>query len=98
MTKQAKRINGFTVEVFESVRAGKVWFIVRFQDYPGAKAEADSLSDALDRLRKKWEHIATAYENSGLKPPRPTRTRRKENINRTLRWIASRPPLPLDLL
>lgn len=96
--KQAKRIDGFQVEVFESVRAGKVWFIVRLQDYPNAMAEADSLCDALGKLRKKWEEISIAYQSSGLKPPKPIRNRRKERIKRTLRWLASRPLFPSDLL
>ncbi len=67
--KQIKRIDGFKVEVFESVRAGKVWFAVRFNDYPSAKAEASSLPDALDKLRLAWEEVKRVYQNQGLQPP-----------------------------
>jgi hypothetical protein len=96
--KQVRGIDGFKVEVFESVRAGRVWFTVRLTDYPSAKSEANSLPDAVEQLRLAWNEIKRTYQNQGLKPPRPQRSRGNYRALRTLRWLAARPPLPPDIL
>jgi hypothetical protein len=96
--KNLKKIDNFKVEVFESVRAGRVWFTVRLHDYPSAMAEGAVLSDALEQLSQKWDEIKIAYINSGLKPPEPRRIRRNENIKRTLSRLASRPPYSPEFL
>lgn len=96
--KQIKRIDGFKVEVFESVRAGNVWFAVRLTDYPSAKAEANSLPDALEKLRLAWEEVKRVYQNQGLQPPKPPRSRRNDRALTTIRWLASRPPLSPEIL
>lgn len=96
--KQVKRIDGFKVDVFESVRTGKVWFAVRLTDYPSAKAEANSLPDALEKLRLAWDDVKRIYLDQGLKPPRPPRSRGNYHALRTLRWLASRPPLSPEVL
>ncbi len=96
--KQMKRIDGFKVEVFESVRGGKVWFLARLTDYPSAKAEANSLPDALAQLGKTWDDIKVAYRDQGLKLPRPPRSRGNHRALKMLRWLASRPLLSPDVL
>lgn len=96
--KEIKRIEGFKVDVLESVRAGKIWFTVRFTYYPGANAEAGSLPDAVAQLRHKWEDIKAAYRNGGLEPPKPPRSRGNQRALKTLRWLTSRPPLSPDVL
>lgn len=98
MMTRIARIDGFKVEVFESVRSGKVYFAVRLIDYPSAKAEANSLSNALVQLRLKWIEIKEAYQNQRFKPPRPPRSRGNQRALATLRWLASRPPLSPDIL
>lgn len=96
--KQMKRIDGFKVEVFESVRGGKVWFLARLTDYPSAKSEANSLADALVQLGKTWDDIKVAYRDQGLKPPKPPRSRGNQRALKMLRWLASRPPLSPNVL
>ncbi|GAB3441599.1 hypothetical protein NX773_17965 [Massilia solisilvae] len=96
--KEIKQIEGFKVEVLESVRSGKVWFTVRFMDYSSAKAEASSLPDAVAELGKQWEDIKAAYREAGLKPPKPPRSRGNQRTLKTIRWLASRPPLSPDVL
>lgn len=96
--KQIARIDGFRVEVFESVRGGKVWFFARFPDYPSAKVEANSLPDALSQLRQAWDQIKAAYRGQGLQPPRPPRGRSNDRKLKLLRLLASRPPESTDFL
>lgn len=96
--KQIKRIDGFKVEVFESVRAGKVWFAVRLTDYPSAKAEANSLPAALEKLRLAWAEVKRVYQNQGLQPPNPPHSRRNDRTLKKIRWLASRPPLSPKVL
>lgn len=89
--KKAKRIDGFSVEILESVRGAQVWFLARIVDPPIASAKATSREEAYAALELKWESVKTAYRQSNLPIPRPPRSRGNKRIVDSLRKLASRP-------
>ncbi len=89
--KKVKRIEGFNVEILESVQGGRVWFLARIVDPPIASAKATSREEAYSALELKWESVKKAYRQSNLPIPIPPRGRGNKRILETLRMLASRP-------
>jgi len=89
--KKAKHIGGFTVEVLETMRDGRVWFTARILDPYISSAPCASSEEAHSALALKWESVNTAYRNSNLPIPKPPRSRGNKRMLDTLRRLARRP-------
>lgn len=95
--KKAKRIGGFSVEILESVRHGRVWFTARIADPYISGPPCVSSEEAHSALALKWESVKAAYRNSNLPIPKPPRSRGNKRMLDTLRRLSSR-PFPTSIL
>jgi len=88
--KKALRIDGFTVEIFPTVRRGCTSWTAWLQEQPSARAEAGGYEDALAALRTKWDEIKAAYRDANLPVPTPARRRGNKRILDTIRKLGER--------
>ena len=89
--KKAKRIGGFAVVIFESVRDGQVWFTARILDPYVSAPPCKSSEEAHAALAQKWESVREAYKASSLPIPKAPRSRSNRRTLEMLRRLASRP-------
>ena len=89
--KKTNRIDGFNVEVLESVRDGRVWFTARIVDLNICGTCSATSKEAFSALSLKWESVKAAYQKCNLPVPKPVRSQGNKRILAKLRKIASRP-------
>lgn len=89
--KKTHRIEGFSVEVMESVRDGRVWFTARIVDLNISGSRSATSEQAFSTLSLKWELVKAAYKNSNLPVPKAERSQGNKRILAKLRKLASRP-------
>ena len=95
--KNAKCIDGFSVEILESVRDGRVWFAARIVEPYIIGTKCISCEEAHASLAIKWESVKIAYVNSNLPVPKPPPRRGDKRMLDKLRDLASR-PFPTSIL
>lgn len=88
--KKALKIDGFTIEIFLSVRRGSTYWTAWLQDHPCARAEAVGYVEVITALQTSWEHIKAAYRDANLPVPRPARRRGNKRILDKIRALSER--------
>ena len=89
--KKTNRIDGFNVEVLESVRHGRVWFMARIVDLNICGASSATSEEAIATLSLKWELVKVAYQKCNLPVPKPVRSQGNKRILAKLRKLACQP-------
>jgi hypothetical protein len=89
--KKKNRIDGFNVEVLESVRDGRVWFTARIVDLNICGTSSATSEKAFSTLSLKWELVKAAYQKSNLPVPKPLRSQGNKRNLAKLRKLASQP-------
>lgn len=93
--KQARKIDGFAVEVLPAFRSGRTIWTAWLGDLPSVRAYGSGYDDAVSQLAARWAEVKAAYRASDQPIPTPVRRRGNKRILDAINRLGKRVSTPI---